>query len=307
MAAPAGVIDPAVLDRLSGLSLVARRVVEGYMAGHHTSPHRGSSVEFRQHRAYAPGDELRSIDWKVFARSDRLVVKEYVEETHLSLNLLLDGSESMAYGSVEHEGGLRTKFEYARWCAAALAHLAISQRDTAGLVIFDSAERAKVPPGNGAPQEAAIFQALSVATPTGPTNVGSVLDWLGGRLAHRGITAIFSDFFDDLAAVRRGLERLVHGGHEPILFQIVDPAELSFDFTSLLRLDGLEDEGIHKIDPKAIREAYREEIEAHNTGLAKIAAGLSLDYVVIRTSDPLDAVLAAYLAQRTARARGATR
>lgn len=308
MSAPAGVIDPAVLDRLSGLSLVARRVVEGYLAGHHTSPHRGSSVEFRQHRAYAPGDELRSIDWKVFARSDRLVVKEYVEETHLSLNLLVDASESMAYGSqTRPDGSLRTKFEYARWCAAALAHLAISQRDTAGLVIFDSEERAKVPPANGAPQEAAIFQALSQAEPTGPTNVGSVLEWLGGRLAHRGITAIFSDFFDDLPTIRRGLERLVHGGHEPILFQIIDPTELTFDFDSLLKLEGLEDSGTHKVDPKAIAEAYREEIEAHNAALAKAARGLSLDYVVIRTTDSLDAVLASYLAQRTARARGGSR
>lgn len=302
-----GVIDPAILDKLNGLSLVARRVVEGYMAGHHTSPHRGSSVEFRQHRPYTPGDELRSIDWKVFARSDRLVVKEYVEETHLSLTLMLDASESMAYGSVEGKRGIRTKFDYARWCAAALAHLTLGQRDTAGLVIFDEQDRMTVPPANGAPQEAAILQALSEAESTGPTAVGSVLGRLAGRLPHRGLTAIFSDFFDDVATIRRGLEQLVHKGHEPILFQVLDPAELHFDFNALLKLDGLEGTGIHKIDPKAIREAYRAEIQAHNELLAKAARQLSLDYLVITTDEPLDAVLAAYLARRTARARGGSR
>ena len=148
-------LDPAVLDRLSHLSLVARTVVEGFMAGHHRSPHRGSSVEFAQHRPYAPGDELRTVDWKVFARSDRLVVKEYVEETNLSCHLLLDASESMAYGSEKW-----TKFDYARWCAAALAHLVLIQRDTAGLVLFDEGHRQRVPPGNGAPQEAAILSLL---------------------------------------------------------------------------------------------------------------------------------------------------
>ena len=161
--ANSGTIDPAILDRLSHLSLVARRVVEGFMAGQHTSPHKGSSVEFAQHRQYSPGDELRKIDWKVFARSDRLVVKEYIEETNLSCNILLDASESMAFGSLEW-----TKFDYARWCAAAMAHLVLGKRDTAGLVIFDEEHRRKVPPANGAPQEAAIYKMLEEAEPQGP-------------------------------------------------------------------------------------------------------------------------------------------
>ena len=151
-------LDPAILDRLSQLSLVARTVVEGFQAGQHRSPHRGSSVEFQQHRQYVPGDELKRLDWKVFARSDRLVVKEFVEETNLALHLLVDASESMAYGS-----GSWSKFDYARWAAAALAHLVLGKRDTAGLVVFDDGLRAKVPPGNGAPQEAAILRSLEEA------------------------------------------------------------------------------------------------------------------------------------------------
>ena len=292
-------VDPRVLDRLSGLSLVARTVVEGFMAGHHTSPHRGSSVEFAQHRPYMPGDELRRLDWKVFARSDRLVVKEYVEETNLSCHLLVDASESMAYGSGEWN-----KFEYARWCAASLAHLVLKQRDTAGLIVFDEGHRSKVPPGNGAPQEAAILGTLENATPSGPTGIGNALKLLAPRLRHRGIVAIFSDFFDEEEQILEGIKRLVHGGHEPIMFQVLDPLELTFDFDSLLKLNGLENTGDHKIDPKAIRDAYIAEIEAHNKRLARAAQSLSVDFVPMKTSTPVDAVLSAYLARRSARARG---
>jgi len=295
-------LDPAVLDRLSGLSLVARTVVEGFMAGHHTSPHRGSSVEFAQHRPYVQGDELRRVDWKVFARSDRLVIKEYVEETNLSCHILLDASESMAYGSLDWN-----KFDYARWCAASLAHLVLKQRDTVGLVVFDAEHRSKVPPGNGAPQEAAILTTLQNAQPTGPTGIGNALKLLAPRLRHRGIVAIFSDFFDDLDTVLEGVKRLVHAGHEPILFQVLDPMELSFRFDALLKLEGLEQAGNYKIDPKAIRDAYLKEIEAHNKSLAKKARALSVDYVRSVTSEPLDAMMSAYLAKRTARARGGGR
>jgi uncharacterized protein (DUF58 family) len=292
-------LDPAVLDRLSGLALVARKVVEGFTAGHHTSPHRGSSVEFAQHRPYTPGDEVRRLDWKVFARSDRLVVKEYIAETNLSCNILLDASESMAFGSAG-----RTKFEYARWCAAALAHLVLTQRDTAGLVVFDEEHRSTVPPGNGAPQEAAIFSTLENSEPSGPTGIGRALNLLAPRLRHRGIVAIFSDFFDDPELILEGVKRLVYGGHEPILFQVIDPQELSFDFNAFVKLEGLEDAGVQKVDPKAIRDAYLEEVRAHNRVLARGARTLSVDFVQLSTETPLDAAISAYLARRTARARG---
>ncbi len=299
MAKHKDVIDPAVLDRLNDLSLVARRVVEGYMAGHHTSPHKGSSIEFAQHRAYSPGDELRRVDWKVFARTERLMVKEYVEETSLSLNILVDTSESMAFGS-----GERTKLEYARWCAAALSHLVLRQRDQVGLVLFDEESSTKVPPANGGPQEVAILQALSDASPSGATKVGEVLQWLTGRLRQRGLTAIFSDFFEDPDTILEGVKRLLHAGHEPILFQILDPQELLFDFDGLLRLDGLENSGTRKIDPRSLREAYREEINKHNRKLARATSALSVDFVPMRTDQPLDAVLSTYLAARSAGTRG---
>ncbi len=297
-AAPLSSLDPAVLDRLEGLALVARTVVEGFMAGHHRSPQRGSSVEFAQHRQYVPGDELRRLDWKIFARSDRLVVKEFVAETNFSCHLLVDASESMAYGSLGW-----SKFDYARWCAAALGHLVIRQRDAAGLVLFDEQVRDKVPPRNGAQQESELITALERAVPRGATGVGDVLGWLAGRLRRRGIVAVFSDFFDEEEKLVEGVRRLTFGGHEPILFQVLDPQELELDFDGLLRLDGLENTGRIKIDPKAIRAAYRQEIRAHQEALARAARTLSCDFVPLVTSASLDVALSTYLARRAARAR----
>ena len=291
-------LDPKVLDRLSGLELVARTIVEGFLAGSHRSPHKGSSIEFAQHRQYVPGDELRNVDWKVFARSDRLVVKEFIEETNLACHLLVDGSESMGYTSLDWN-----KLDYARWCAAGIAHLTLKRRDTAGLVIFDDEGRQKVPPGNGEAQLVEMILTLEGADPGGPTQIGGVLDWFASRLSRRGIVPIFSDFFDDLDAIVKGLVRLVHDGHEPILFQVVDPLERSFAFERLLRLDGLEDAGRRKVDPRALREAYLEEFNAHNEALAKHARSLDIDYVLLDTSQPVDQALSTYLGRRSARAK----
>lgn len=291
-------VDPAVLDRLSGLSLVARTVVEGFMAGQHRSPYRGSSIEFAQHRQYVPGDELRRVDWKIFARSNRLVVKEFVEETNFGCHLLLDASESMAYRSLRW-----SKLDYARWCAAALAHLVIRQRDAAGLVVFDETVRHKVPPRTGVHQLQEILGSLEGAEPRGATGVGEVLGWIAGRLRSRGIVVVFSDFFDDLEHLVAGMRQLTHAGHEPILLQILDPQELDFDFERLVRLEGLEGAGRIKVDPKAIRAAYREEIQRHQDELKRHARALSIDFVPITTSTPLDVALSTYLTHRIARVR----
>lgn len=295
-------LDPSVIDKLQNLSLAARNVVEGFMSGHHRSPHQGSSVEFAQHREYTPGDELRRVDWKVFARSDRLVVKEFVEETNLTCYVLLDASESMGYGSLDW-----TKLDYARWSAAAIAHLVLTQRDTAGLVVFDKDHRVEVPSGNGGAARKSIMDALEQTEPTGPTAIGSILNGIAPRLKRRGIVCVFSDFFDDVDAVIAGVRRLQHRGHEPILFHVLDDAELSFPFDSFLKLEGLEGLGNVKVDPKAIRAAYLEEIRAHNERLARMARASSVDYVLLNTKEPLDAALSTYLAHRVARLRGGNR
>jgi uncharacterized protein (DUF58 family) len=298
----ASAFDPAVLDRLSRLSFVARTVVEGFMAGGHRSPRRGSSVEFAQHREYVAGDDPRYIDERIFARSDRLVVKEFVAETNFALHLLVDASASMGFSS-----GKWSKLDYSRWCAAALAYLVLQQRDTAGLVVFDSKARTKVPPGNGAAQAAAILASLETARPSGETRVGEVLSWIGTRLKSRGIVAIFSDFLDEPAAVLDGVRRLALAGHEPILFQVLDPRELDFEYAGNLRLEDLEGPGRIQIDAKSIREAYREEVEAHASALRRGAAASGLDFVPINTATGVDVVLSAYLARRMARARDGRR
>jgi uncharacterized protein (DUF58 family) len=295
-------LDPAVLDRLADLALVARTVVEGFMAGQHRSARLGSSVEFAQHREYVPGDELRRVDWKVFARSDRLVVKQFVEETNLVCHLLVDASESMSYGSLAW-----TKFDYARWCAAALTHLVLASRDTAGLVLFDEAHRTKVPPGNGAPQLKTILNTLEKAEATGPTRIGNVLEWIAPKLKRRGIVCIFSDLFDEPDKILAGVRKLLTGGHEPILFQILDPQEIHFEFDHLMKMEGLEKLGTHKVDPRAIRDAYLAEIDGHNKELARQARALNVDFVSMSTGVGLDAALSTYLAHRMARARGGKR
>lgn len=291
-------LDPAVLDRLSGLSMVARTVVEGFMSGQHRSPQRGSSVEFAQHRPYVRGDELRHIDWKIFARSERLVVKEFVEETNFTCHLLVDASESMAFGSVGW-----TKLDYARWCAASLAYLVIRQRDAASIVLFDEDLREAIPPSNGAHQVGEITRLLESAEPTGTTGLSAVLSRLGAMLSRRGIVCVFSDLFDDVDAIVDGLRRLTHAGHEPILFQVIDPLELDFDLEHLRQLQGLEGTGRLKVDPKAIRQAYREEVERHRAELARHARALSCDFVTLRTDEPVDVALSTYLARRSQRAR----
>ncbi|QDU68228.1 DUF58 domain-containing protein [Engelhardtia mirabilis] len=295
-------LDPAVLDRLSKLSLVARTVVEGFMAGGHVSPHRGSSVEFAQHREYVPGDDLRFLDEKIYAKSNRLVVKEFVEETNFACHILVDCSASMRYGSSRW-----SKLDYARWAAAALAYLVLNQRDTAGLVLFDEQVRDKVPPHNGAAQAASILASLERAEAQGETGVGDVLDWIGTRLRHKGIVVILSDFFDEPQHILEGTRRLRIAGHEPILMQVVDPRELDFDFDGHLRLDALEGAERMKVDAKSLRKAYREEVEAHAAALAHGANSLGIDLVTLRTDAPLDVVLSTYLARRQARARGGAR
>lgn len=295
-------LDPALIDRLSGLNLVARTVVEGFMAGHHRSPHKGSASEFAEHREYVHGDEMRHVDWKIFAKSDRLVVKEYIEETNFDLHLLVDASESMGFSS---QGW--SKFDYARWCAASLAYLVLSQRDSAGLVVFDDEARSKVPPGNGPVQQRDIIRVLEESEPKGGTELADVLGWIGTRLRRRGIVAVFSDFLEDPKRTAEGLRRLTHAGHEPILFQILDPMELTFDYTGLLRLDGMEGAGRTKIDAKSIRQAYLDELARHNERLEREARTLSCDFVQMSTSTGLDVALSTYLARRTARTRGGGR
>jgi uncharacterized protein (DUF58 family) len=294
--------DPAVLDALAGLDFVARTVVEGFLAGEHRSPRRGSSAEFAQHREYAPGDDLRHIDWRIFARSERLVVKEYIEESNLIANIVLDTSGSMAFSGNGREGEPTwSKLDYARWVAAALGQLILGQRDIAGLILFDTESHQILPPAGGAPQRAALLKQLEAASPGGETQEGASLAQVVRHMPGRGIALVISDFLGEVEELFKGVEALISQGHEPVLLQVLHPRELDFDFDGYLRLQDLEGSGQLKVDARVLREAYLEEVAAHQAHLAKRAAAYAVDFVQMNTNQGVDVALSRYLSIRSAR------
>ncbi len=291
-------LDPAVLDKLAKLSLVARTVVEGFMAGSHRSPLRGASVEFAQHREYVPGDDPRFIDERIFAKTGRLVVKEFIEETNFACHLALDTSASMGFKTLAW-----SKLDYARWCTAALSYLVLRRRDWAGLVLFDTKVRREIPPGGGSPQALSLFKELEAAKPSGETNVGDLMKGLAERLRRRGIVIVLSDFFDEPARILEGVRHLALHGHEPILLQVLDPAELDFSFDGHLRLDPLEDGEPLRVDARTIRDAYLEELQRHNEALSSGCRNNGVEFVTLSTATGLDVALSAFLTRRMSRKR----
>lgn len=295
--------DPAVLDALAGLDFVARTVVEGFLAGGHRSPRRGSSAEFAQHREYAPGDDVRHVDWRIFAKNERLVVKEFIEESNLFAHIAVDTSGSMGFTSGASRTASWTKLDYARWVAAALGHLIIGQRDTVSFELFDDGPTQRLPPGGGATQRASMIKLLEGAQPSGRTDEGAAFRELAPRLPKRGVAILISDFLGELEPMFAGIEEIVGRGHEPLLLQVLDPRELDFNYEGYIRLDDLEGGESLKVDARVIGEAYREEVTKHQQGIAQRAAALSLDFVTLTTDRGVDTALSAYLARRAARAK----
>ena len=287
-------LDPKTLDRLSGLELQARLIVEGFVSGRHKSPYKGSSVEFREHREYSPGDDLRFIDWKVYAKSDRYYIKEYEEETNLKSYLVVDTSASMAYGS-----GEVSKLDYARFASAAMTHLISQQQDAVALVLWNEELQKFLPPGMNPLHISNIYQELANAVPEESTDLALLLKDIGERVRQRSLIVVFSDFLDaDIEGVLRGLNLLRHKGHDVILMHVLDEAEVDFPFQDLTRFEGLEDISRLLIDPKALREAYIEELEAFVQKIKSTCISNGMDYVSLRTSTPLDVALSGYLARR---------
>lgn len=293
-------LDPRVLDRVEGLELKARLIVEGFISGLHRSPFRGFSVEFAEHREYVPGDDIRFLDWKVFGRSDRLYIKRYEDETNLEAHLVVDVSESMTYrgDSTEH-----TKLEYARWAAAALGYLLTRQQDAVGLVLFDDHVRKTLPPGSNPVHLRNLLAALDAAAPTGTTGVGRALSETAETLRRRGLVLLFSDLLDDPERIAEGLRAVRHRGHEMVVFHVLDRDETTFPFQKLTRFVGLE--GLPEVttDPKSLQKAYLAEVETAQRSLRRTCLANRIDYVPLDTSDSLGIVLSAYLARREARRR----
>jgi len=286
-------LDPTVLDQLDGLELKARRVVEGFISGMHESPYRGVSVEFAQHREYVPGDDLRHLDWNVYARSDRLYIKEYEQETNLRVTPIVDLSESMEYTSHEI-----TKIDYARYVAASLAYLVIEQQDGIGLTTFNRELTNFLEPSNSTAHFHSILKLLSNFEPHEKTDMGRVLNHAASRMNQRGLIILISDLFDDADNIAEGLSNFRHREHDVIVLQILDPAEVEFPFDEMTRFKGMEIPDELLADPKALRQAYLDEINQHNEKIKKTCLDNQMDYRLIRTDESLDVALSTYLARR---------
>lgn len=296
-------LDPRVLNKIDRLELKARLIVEGTVAGLHRSPYRGVSVEFAQHRQYVPGDDLRFLDWKVFARSDRYTVKQFEEETNLTAHIFLDASGSMGYSSFQGPDAAISKFNYASWTAAALAHLALGQRDTVGFVLFDEKVRAVMPPGGGVSQYDAMVRLIDQAKPSATTNPGRALLESANSIHRRGIVIVISDLLCNSDDALRALRLMRARGHDVIVLRVLDPAEVNFEFDRMTRFDHLEGADQLLIDPRSIRGAYLKEFLAHDDRLRRGCTSDGTDLVRLTTDTPLDVGLTAYLGARASRMR----
>lgn len=297
MAQITDVLTPADLQKISNLQLFARQVVEGFCTGLHRSPHKGFSVEFKQHRQYVPGDEIRHIDWRVFGRSDRFYIREYEEETNLRATLLLDLSGSMAYGR-----GPVTKYQYAVRLAACLAYLMLGQQDSVGMVTFDSKIRRYIPPRSRISHLQVLIDELQKSKPGGETELGRVFHDLVPKLNRRGVLVIISDLFGDVSELLRALAHFRHAHHEIIVFQIWDRDELDFPFKSWTQFEGLEpSSGKHMLDPVLLREAYLANLAKFRDELSRGCNRHKIDLVPFTTDQPYSDALAAYLSRRRGR------
>jgi uncharacterized protein (DUF58 family) len=287
-------LRPEVTARIRRLELTARRVVEGFLSGMHRSPYFGQSIEFLQHRQYVPGDELRHIDWKVYARQDRLHIKQYEEETNLRLQLLVDCSGSMSYGE-----GDENKFEYAASLAASLAYLALRQKDACGLYTFDTQLRDSVPAKSSQHQLNRMLTCLASADHEGETKLDHVAKQLASAIPRAGVVCVISDLLG-VEELQEGLRVLRARGHDVALIHVLHDDEMDFDFTGATRFEGLEVESALNCNPAALREGYLEALDDFLEKTRRACGRLKIDYLQVRTSEPLDAVLARFLSARQA-------
>ncbi len=289
-------LDPAVLSTISSIELVARTVVDGFVAGLHRSPDFGFSQEFAEYRAYTPGDDLRHIDWNVFARTERMFLKRYRGETNSQLLLLLDVSGSMSFGAAR-----LSKLEYARFLAASLAYMGSIQRDATGVIVFDDDVKNYVQPSARQGQLMRVLHAIESAVPGTNTDFAKPFLHFQQYLHRRGIVAVISDFYDDPEIVIRHIEPLRYHGNDVALFHIVDPHELEPDFRDPVLLQDLETQTTLEVSPEYAGKEYRERFQQHLQSLKTAAQRAGLDYQLMNTSRPLDDGLREYLTLRQRR------
>ncbi len=290
-------LDPAVIGRLGSMELKARTVVEGFLSGLHRSPYKGFSVEFAEYRQYLPGDDLSTLDWKVYARTDRHYVKKFEEETNLECHLLLDVSASMAYRG----GAAMSKIEYGSVLAASLAYLMNRQRDASGLIQFDEKITARLPASARPGHLHAILLALERIVPGARSDLGRPLHQLADALGKRSLAVLISDLLDDPDRVVKGLKHLRFRGTDVIVFQLLDPNELQFPFKGAAKFTDVESADEITAEASRVREGYLEAMTGLRTRYEKELRGAGIDFLTLDTSKPLDFALLAYLDARSRR------
>lgn len=290
--------NPQTLSSLKGLELKARLIVEGYVAGLHKSPYHGFSIEFAEHREYAPGDDLRYVDWKVFGKSDRYYLKQYEEETNFACYFLLDTSESMTYRS---DKAAVSKLEYAQYVAAALSYLVLRQQDAAGLATFDTAVRNFVRASSQPSHLKQLCHVMEQSPAAGETSMGPIFHDLAERIKKRGLVIILSDLFDDLDSLMLGLKHFRYRRHEVIVMQVIDVAEQEFPFQDPTLFQGLEGLPEQMTEPRSLRKAYQAEFEKFLQATRKGCRDLHMDYILLRNDTPLDVALSGFLSSRSQR------
>jgi len=287
-------LDAATVARLSNMDVRARAVVEGFVAGMHKSPYKGFSVEFAEHRQYMPGDPLKTVDWKVYGKSDRFYVKEFEEETNLRAYLVLDGSASMGFGS-----GEVTKFDYARYLSAALAYLMIRQQDSVGALLFDSEIRTFIPPRSAGQHLHVILSELEKAKPASTTGLASTLHRLAERVTRRGLVVLMSDLFDEQEDVLNALRHFRHKRNEVVVFHVLDRREREFDFPREAIFRDVETEDEMLVRPWEIRKEYRGAVSDWIDRYRNVCREIGVDYVPMHTETPFDTALMAYMHKRS--------
>lgn len=289
-------LDPAILAGIAGLDLVAKTVVQGFVAGLHRSPDYGFSQEFAEYRAYTPGDDLRYVDWNVFARTERCYLKRYRGETNTQLTVLLDASASMGFGS--HRVN---KLDYARYLAASLCYLAHQQRDAAGLIVFDDEVRNLIAPSTRQGQLSRLLHGIEQAAPAARTDFAKPFLHLHNLLHRRGLVAVISDFYEAPETVVRTMEPLAFHGSELMLFHVLDPEEIAPSLGEPSLLVDMETEDSLEVSPEYTRTEYRRKIDAHISALRDAAKRTGMDYFLLRIDRPLDEGLREYLTVRQGR------
>lgn len=293
MAGAARFLDPAIVARLGTIDLKARTIVEGFLTGLHRSPYKGFSVEFAEYRQYLPGDDLATLDWKVYARSDRHFVKKYEEETNLTCHLLLDVSASMGYAS-----GSVTKLQYGSYLAGALAYLMHRQRDAFGLMAFDDKIASLVPANARTGHLRAVLLALERLTLGAHTNVAKPLHDLAAAVRKRGLVVLVSDLLDDPQQVLDGLKHFRYRGTDVVVFHVLDPYELKFPFERAARFRDMETADEVMAVPATVRRDYIERMQGMIAHYRRELGLAGIDYCLLDTSQPLEHGLMAYLMTR---------